>query len=83
MSIRSRNAADAITIVETAMYANLLALAARLAEAANLSTEAAVALKQGKQNLAVGTALPIDDLLAQSRALYDAVIALHRHVNRG
>jgi hypothetical protein len=82
MTIRSENAANAINIVQTAMYANLLALAARLAEAANLSTEAAVAVKQSKQNLAIGTALPIDDLLSQSRALYDAVIALHRHANR-
>jgi hypothetical protein len=82
MTTSSENADDTIAIVETAIYANLSALAARLAEAANLSAEAAVASKRGKQNLAIGTALPIDDLLSQSKALYDAVIALHRHANR-
>jgi hypothetical protein len=80
MTTLPRNAAT--TIAETAIYANLLALADRLAEAAKLAAEAAAASKCGKQNLAIGTALPIEDLLAQSKALYDAVIALHRHANR-
>jgi hypothetical protein len=83
MTIRSENAANAINITETAICANLLALADRLAEAANLSAEAAAAYKHGKKNLAIGTALPIDDLLAQSKGLYDAALALHRHANRG
>jgi hypothetical protein len=82
MSARSRNAPDAVTIVETAICANLLALADRLAAAATLAAEAAAASKLGKQNQAIGTALPIEDLLTQSKALYDAVIALHRHANR-
>ena len=64
---------------QTAIYANLSALADRLAEAAKLAAEAAAAIKDGWQNLAIGTALPIDDLLSQSKALYDAVIALHRN----
>jgi hypothetical protein len=67
------------SITHTAIYANLSALADRLAEAARLSADAAAAIEDGKQNLAVGTALPIDDLLSQSKALYDAVIALHRN----
>ena len=83
MTIHSRNAADAVNIAETAIYANLLALADRLAEAATLAAEAAAASKRGKQNLAIGTALPIDDLLSQSKCLYDAAIALHRHANKG
>ena len=82
MTTLSRNAADTANIAETAMHANLSALADRLAEAAKLSDEAAAACKHGKKNLAIGTALPIDDLLSQSKALYDAVIALHRHANR-
>jgi hypothetical protein len=82
MTTLSRKAANAINIAETAIYANLLALADRLAEAANLSAEAAAASKHGKQNLAIGTALPIDDLLSQSKCLYDAAVALHRHANR-
>jgi hypothetical protein len=82
MTARSRNAPSRINVGETAIYANLLALADRLAEAANLAAEAAAASKTGKQNLAVGTALAIDDLLAQSKCLYDAAIALHRHANR-
>jgi len=82
MIIRTANDAETISIAETVIYANLSVLAERLAEAANLSAEAAAASKQGKQNLAIGTALPIDDLLSQSKAIYDAVIALHRHANR-
>jgi hypothetical protein len=82
MTTLPRNAADTANIAETAMHANLLALADRLAEAANLAAEAAAASKNGKQNLAIGTALAIDDLLAQSKCLYDAAIALHRHANR-
>ena len=80
MSPLPKNAAN--TIIETAIYANLSALAEGLAEAAKLSADAAAAIKDGKQNQAVGTALPIDDLLSQSKSLYDAVIALHRHPNR-
>jgi hypothetical protein len=82
MTTLPRNAADTGNIAETAMHANLLALADRLAEAVNLAAEAAAASKNGKQNLAIGTALAIDDLLAQSKCLYDAAIALHRHANR-
>ncbi len=83
MTIRSRNAADAVNIAQTAIYANLSALADRLTEAANLAAEAAAASKNGKQNLAIGTALPLDDLLSLSKALYDAALALHRHAHRG
>jgi len=82
MSARSTKPADATSIVETAIHANLAALADRLAEAATLAAEAAAASKRGKQNLAIGTALRIDDLLSQSKCLYDAAIALHRHANR-
>jgi hypothetical protein len=82
MTTLPRTAASPIDVAETAIYANLLALTDRLAEAANLAAEAAAASKNGKQNLAIGTALAIDDLLAQSKCLYDAAIALHRHANR-
>jgi hypothetical protein len=76
-----RNAA--MTIAQTAIYANFEALAERLAEAAKLSAEAAAAIKDGKQNQAIGTALPLENLLSQSKALYDAALALHRHASRG
>jgi hypothetical protein len=82
-TVRSKNVAKTMTITETAIYANLSALAEQLAQAAELSTEAAAASKLGKQNQAIGTALPLEDLLSQSRALYDAAIALHRHASRG
>jgi hypothetical protein len=82
-TVHSKNIAKTMTIAETAIYANLSALAEQLAEAAKLSTEAAVASKLGKQNQAIGTALPLEDLLSQARALYDAAIALHRHASRG
>jgi hypothetical protein len=82
-AVRSKNAAKTMTIAETAIYANLSALAEQLADAAKLSTEAAAASNLGKQNQAIGTALPLEDLLSQARALYDAAMALHRHASRG
>jgi hypothetical protein len=82
-TVRPRNVPKTMTIAETAIYANLSALAEQLAQAAKLSTEAAAASKLGKQNQAIGTALPLEDLLSQARALYDAAIALHRHASRG
>jgi hypothetical protein len=82
-TLRSKSAAKTMSMAETAIYANLSALAEQLAEAANLSTEAAAASKLGKQNQAIGTALSLQDLLSQARALYDAAIALHRHASRG
>ncbi len=71
-----------MTIAQTAIYANLSALA-ELDTASKLSAEAAAAIKDGKQNQAIGTALPLEDLLSQSKALYDAALALHRHASRG
>jgi hypothetical protein len=82
MTANSTNAANTLNIVETAIYANLSALAEQLAEAAKLSLEAAAASKRGKQNQAIGTALPLEDLLSQAKALFDAAIALHRHAHR-
>jgi hypothetical protein len=41
--------------------------------------KAAASFKHGKKNLTVGNALPIDDLLSQSKCLCDAAIAPHRH----
>jgi hypothetical protein len=77
-----RSAPSTANVGQTAIYCNLSALTDRLAEAAKLSAEAAEAFEHGKKNLAIGTALPIDLLLSQSNALYDAVILLHRHANR-
>lgn len=51
-------------ITQAAMYANLSALADRLAEAAKLAADAAAAIEDGRQNLAIGTALPIEISLA-------------------
>jgi hypothetical protein len=82
MSTSPRNGANTVTITQTAIHANLSALADRLAEAAKLAAEAAASSKRGEQNLAIGTALAIDDLLSQSKCLYDAALALHRHANR-
>jgi len=78
----SKNGAKTLTIAESAIYANLSVLAEQLADAAKLLAEAAAASKLGKQNLAIGTALSLEDLLSQSKALYDAAIALHRRASR-
>lgn len=65
-------------VIKEAIKANLNAMTERLRQAAVIAAEACEAMDKGEQNLAIGTALPIDDMLSQARALYDAAFALHK-----
>lgn len=67
------------TVTETAIEATLAALAERLEKAAAQAAEAAQAMKEGKQNLAIGTALDLEKLLPEANALYTAAVTMHRN----
>ena len=54
------------------------ALGEILNEATTLAGEANAAAIDGNLNLAIGSALPLEQILKRSVALYDAAIALHR-----
>lgn len=61
-----------------AITANLKALQALLAAAANQSAEAYLLIQSGERNGAIGTVLGLDTVLEDAKALYGAAIALHR-----
>lgn len=61
-----------------AIAANLDALAAMLRDAAALATEAKQAMDDGQRNQAIGTILPVGELLPAAGALLGAAMALHR-----
>lgn len=65
-------------ILQTAIKANLDALAARLIDAASQAQEASEAMAKGEQNLAFGTIFNFENLLAETQALYNAAVVLHR-----
>lgn len=61
-----------------AVTANLKALQALLAVAANQSRDACLASQCGEHNQAIGTVLGLDTILEDAKALYGAAIVLHR-----
>jgi hypothetical protein len=50
-----------------------------LAGAYNLAAVARDAMREGNQNLAIGTLLPLDAQLETAMALHRSVLALHKH----
>ncbi len=70
------------TVTETAIEATLAALAESLQKAATQAAEAAEAMRGGKQNLAIGTALDLEKLLPEANALYTAAVTMHRNSPR-
>jgi hypothetical protein len=61
-----------------AVAANLAALEERLFEAAKLAQEASAAMNEGQLNLAIGTALPLEQILVEAKALHHAAMVLAR-----
>lgn len=61
-----------------AIAANLKALHALLAVAATRSAESHQLIQKGERNGAIGAVLELDAILEDAKALYGAVIALHR-----
>lgn len=50
-----------------------------LGGACNLALVARVAMREGNQNLAIGTLRPLEAQLETALALYRSVLALHQH----
>ena len=61
-----------------ALTANITLMEARLQRAHSLARDALAAIKSGKQNLAIGTLLPMQEDMADTDALLKTVLLLHR-----
>ena len=61
-----------------AIIANTALIESRLERASVLANAAHQAAKQGKQNLAVGTLVPLEQDLADAEALLKTIFVLHR-----
>ena len=67
-----------LSVVDTAIKANLDALRERLDVAKTMTLLAHSAMADGNRNLAMGTILDLETALPECTALYGAIIALHR-----
>jgi hypothetical protein len=65
-----------------ALHTCLAALAHQLAEAATLAVEARDAMKRNERNLAIGTMMPLEQILPEFDALARAVRTLQTWRNR-
>ena len=72
------NTDTAVDVNDKAIAANLEALHLILEDAANRSAEAHELMQRGERNGAIGTALGLDIVLEDAKALYGAALALHR-----
>ncbi len=61
-----------------AITANITLIEARLQRAHKSARDALAAIKDGKQNLAIGTLLPMQEDMADTDALLKTVLLLHR-----
>ncbi len=65
-------------IAETAIAANIDALAALLRDMTTRMDEATGYVRNGQRNAAIGTIIDLDRMLADAAALHGAALALHR-----
>jgi hypothetical protein len=68
---------------DPAIVATLAGLRDILQEAATLALSAGAAIEAGNQNLAIGTLLPLEEMLTTAQALFQAARALHRLPRKG
>jgi hypothetical protein len=66
------------SVVKTVIAANLEGLAERLTEMTQRAHEACDAMKQGEQNLAIGTVLGFENQIPEIEALFKTAILMHR-----
>lgn len=66
-------------IAETAIAANIDALAALLRDMTTRMDEATGYVRDGQRNAAIGTIIDLDRMLADAAALHGAARALHRN----
>lgn len=69
-----------MTVTDICITANLDSLSERLTQAVNLVTIAREAMAEHKRNMAIGTVLPVEQLLAEATALLTTILLLHRSV---
>ena len=66
-------------IAETAITANINALAALLRDMTTRMAEATGYVRDGQRNAAIGTIIDLDRMLADAAPLHGAALALHRN----
>ncbi|SKB01866.1 hypothetical protein SAMN02745166_03488 [Prosthecobacter debontii] len=66
------------TTIHDGIRASLKALHQILITAAKQASEASGYIDRNQQNAAIGTIIPLEDMLEQVAALYRATLALHR-----
>ena len=71
------------TSPDPAIVATVAGLRDILRQAALLAIDADGALEQGNTNIAIGTLLPLEEMLPTAQALYQATRALHRLNRKG
>lgn len=65
-----------------AVYANITLIEERLRRALSLAVDARAAMSERKQNLAIGTLLPMQEDLSDVNTLLETIFVLHRHASR-
>jgi hypothetical protein len=68
---------------DPAIRATLAGLRDILQQSAMLALSADLDLARGNQNLAIGTLLPLEEMLQTAQALFQAARALHRRPRQG
>ncbi len=68
-----------VTSAHKVISTNLQAMSEMLIEASQLATDGYVAAGKGNQMLAIGTIMPIEQLLKDAATLFDAALALQKH----
>lgn len=64
--------------IDTAIHANLAALAARLDTAEMLALQARAAMGGKRRNEAIGTLMPLEHIIPECEALVRTILLLHR-----
>lgn len=72
------NADTKTNVTKTVIAANLEGLAQRLTEMAALAKEATEAMRNGEQNLAIGTVLSFESQIPEVEALFKTAMIMHR-----
>jgi hypothetical protein len=80
--MRTPRQSEAVFACGMAMQSCLAALAHQLAEAATLAVEARDAMKRNERNLAIGTMMPLEQILPECDTLARAVRTLQTWHNR-
>jgi hypothetical protein len=73
---------NAPTCIDKVIAANIAALYHRLDDAARIAASSSAAAIGDYHNLAIGRILPLEQILAESEALFRVILLLHRSRDR-